>query len=110
MITIAEEEKKIWGIKYTEEYDPELGMVWCPKIKAPFYFNGKMTVGLNEKFLRKAIEENIKVFMINIGEKNILIEAPDEKTLSKMVKEKRYKDIPSMFKNGKPMRIFYFDI
>ena len=110
MITIAEEEKKIWGIKYTEEYDPELGMVWCPKIKAPFYFNGKMVVGLNEKFLLRASEDNIKVFMINIGDKDILIEAPDAKTLNKMVKEKRYKDIPSMFKNGKPMRIFYFDI
>jgi len=115
MITNTEEEKKIWGLRYTEKYDPELGLVWCPRIKSSFYFKGKMVIGLNEKFLRKAIENNIKIFMIRFGEEDenityIPFEAPDAKTLNKMVKEKRYKDIPSMFKNGKPMRIFYFNI
>ena len=108
MITTIE--KKIWGLKYTEEYDPELGMVWCPKIKAPFYFNGKMVVGLNEKFLLKAIDEGIKVFMVKVDDRNIPIDVPDKRILNKMRKEKRCEEIKSLFKGGKPMRIYYFSI
>jgi len=108
--TITSPKKKTWGVEYIEKYDSNLGVVWCPITKREFCYNGKKVVGLDETFIKKAIKENVKVFIVNIKDKNeyILTEAPTKKYINKMIREKKYKEIPLLGK--KPMRIFYFNI
>ncbi len=108
MITTTE--KKIWGIEYTEIYNPDLGLVWIPEIKNPFYYKDGFRVGLNEKFLREANNNKVDILMIKVKDKEIPMNTPTENEIKKMIKNKEYEEKKSKFENGLPMRIFYFDI
>ena len=100
---------KIWGLEYSELIVD--GQIWWrPKIRNPFYDKGKWTIGLNEKFLRLAIETGVVKFLIRIGNKDVMMTTPTKKQMRMKVKNGEYNDKDSMFENSQPMRIFYFSI
>ena len=103
--------KKIWGIEFEEVYSDGY-LIWFPVIDNPFYnpATGKYTIGLNKKFLRTAIEKGVNRFRIKVGQVDIPMRPPTEKELRIKDRKKEFEDKKSMFKNGRDMRIYYFEV
>jgi len=99
-----------WGIKNIKETGSPEYKIWQFEIRNPFRTKDGWEIGLNEKFLLKAIYEGVKIFQIKLGEKMIEMNPPNEKYLKEKTRKKEYQDEKSMFKNGAEMRVFLFKI
>ncbi len=91
--------KSIWGISYEEIYLDDL-IRWIVYIKYPIKIDGKLIVGLNEKFLDKAMKRGVDKLILNIDNKEHVMNVPCEKALKQKDKAKEYRDL----------RIYHFKI
>ncbi len=100
--------KRIWGIHYTEIYNDRI--IWIAEIKERFYYKGKWVVGINDKFLREARQNDV-LLRIKVGDgAEIPMQVPTEKDLKCKLKAKEYEKRKSNFENGNDMLIYYFEI
>jgi hypothetical protein len=84
--------------------------LWIAEIKERFFYKGNWVVGLNEKFLREARNKDV-MLRVKVGEHaEIPMQVPTEKYLKEKIKLGEFKDEPSRFENGSPMRIYYFEL
>jgi hypothetical protein len=101
--------KKIWGIKYEEIYSDDY-LLWKLYIKKPFFNNGYFCFGINEKLINRAINEGVDKFIVMVGKREVSMRVPTRRELKEKEKRKEYEIKPSMFENGKSMKIYYFAI
>lgn len=110
MPTIIENQlKRIWGIEYEEIFDGQF-LIWRAKIKNPFKVDLGWTVGLNEKFLREAMRIGVNKFILEVGQREIMMEVPDRKQLETKDKEKEFEMKPSLFEKSPAMKIYHFKL
>jgi len=100
------EKFKVWGLEAEAISDKE----WIVYINKPFTFKGKECVGLNENLLRKARYHGIERLICFIEGKTKVIEMPSIEMIEQMEKAHEYNDQPSNYKDGSPMRIYYFQL
>jgi len=100
---------KIWGLNIEEIISDEY-ILWKIEIRNPFKENNKWKVGLNEKLFRLAWKRGVEKLILNIGQKEIMLNIPNNKDLKRKVKVGEYEDKKSMFINSTPMRIYYFSV
>ncbi len=101
--------KRIWGIEYEDIFsdDYRIRKIY---IKNPFFEDGKYRVGINQKLLKQTRDEGIDKFIIQVGQREISMYVPNEKDIKEKEKKKEFEDIPSLFSESKPLRIYYFII
>ena len=110
MSNISENKKRIYGIYY-EEIISDGYIIWRPEINNPFKeADGYWKIGLNRKFLTTARIRGVSYFLLTVGQREIKMSVPDEKTLKQKDKDKEYEDKPSIFKGSPPIRIYYFTL
>lgn len=101
----------IWGIKNIEEMWLNGGELWWKfAMHHSFFYKGRPSVGINEKFILAAQNRGVKKFMVVIDGKENLIECPSVIKLKAMTKDKIYGDRESKFPGAPPMRIYYFGL
>jgi len=100
---------KIWGIQF-EEIKSDDYLIWKAEIRNPFFYDGKYTIGLNEKFLWEAIKSGVNKILLVIGQREQMMDVPDPKELKRKDKAKEYEDKNSMFKDSPAMRIYHFKV
>ena len=101
--------KRIWGVEY-EEVISDGYIFWLLTIKKPFFKDGKLRIGLNQKLLNEAIDRKVHEFIIKVGEKEVRMSVPTFKELELKEKQKEFEDKKSLFSGSPPMRIYYFRI
>ena len=102
---------KIWGLSFEEIPAPDGYVWWRLFIKNPFQLqDNRLRVGINEKLLREAVKTGVEKFIIQVGQRDVMMYVPTEKTLKKKVKNGEYELKKSLFEGSEPMRIFYFKI
>jgi len=100
---------KIWGLQI-EEILVDDKVFWKTDVRNPFKLDDKWQVGLNEKFFRECWRNGVDKIILQIGEREIMMEVPSSKSLKKKVKAGEYEDKPSLFKGSAPMRIYHFKV
>lgn len=101
-------QERIWGLKFEDILTQDDKVFRYTYIDNPFMEGGKYKIGLNEKFLKSALEKGIEKLIIKIGQKEIMMTPPSLKILKQKNKSKEFEDKPSMFQGSSPMRIYYF--
>ena len=101
------ETKKIYGIQF-QEIDCYGWLIWRTYIKNPFKQDDNWKIGLNEKFLKTAISCGVKKFILQVGQREILMPAPDEKDLLRKDKAGEFAMQKSLFDGKPPFKIYHF--
>lgn len=99
---------RIWGL-VVEEIMFDGKIWWKIEIGKPFFKDG-WKFGLNQKLFKKAWERGVEKFIIEIGQREIMMDVPREKDIKEKEKRNEYEDKPSMFAGSSPMRIYHFNL
>ncbi len=101
---------KISGIKFEKIYSDEF-RIWKLFFDNPFQqVDGRYRIGIGIKLLREAQSQGVQKFILQVGQKEITMYAPDEKDLKEKEKKNEFELKKSMFSGSPDMKIYYFYI
>ena len=100
----------IWGIHNIEEVFLGSEVWWKFPMDHAFYYKGRQSVGINERFIQKAKLRGVTKFMIMIDGKEHLMDCPNDIKLKGMNKEGRFGERESKFEGASKMKIYYFSL
>lgn len=100
---------KIWGIEF-EELQSDIYPIWRLFIKNPFMLEGNYRIGINQKLILEAIKKGVQRFILVVGQREILMNVPNEKGLEEKERHNEFEDKKSLFLGSQPMRIYYFKL
>jgi len=105
--------QQIWGLRFEDiNFD---GMTWRGvHIKKTFYFKGRNTIGINEKFIKDCYRRGVTKLVVFVGEippyTEYLMPVPNKRMIKWLESQKHYEDKESKFEGAPSMRIYYFRI
>ena len=101
--------KRIWGLEF-EEIMSDSYKLWRVWVRKPFKKEGCWQIGLNEKFLNTASSQGVDNLLLILGERETYFKVPNEKDLKTKDKQGEFELMPSIFKDGLPMKIYHFKL
>lgn len=94
----------------TESYEDNGYRVWYPHINKPFPFGDKgLHIGLSSAWLREATINGVSKIMYVWNGKNYYWFLPDKKMLSKMKRDRDYKEEVINYDNC-PLKLYFFKL
>ena len=85
-------------------------LIWQLQIKSPFRKDDKWQVGIGAKLLKSAQEARVDKFILLVGQREIDMPVPNEKTLRDKEKSGEVEMRPSLFKGKPAMKIYRFQL